>query len=455
MNITFSQAKIKGEERKTVLATVQGEVQQAALAAIRPVLQSYLEMELSAKLGRERYAPRTVSNQIQLLDWECAGCGCREAQQFIRDGHYRRQLETGIGHLTDLKVPMIECCRCGHDVVAHWAILEKYKRFWLDLDHRILFEGGLTRSLRQLSEQLAISLNSPVGLRSLEERFKQLEPLLQQSRQQTLEAIPPVVQFDGIWFCLQTQTGQVKVDKKGRKRPVHQGARRVVLVALGLWPDGRHQILDWHIAVEESQEEWETLLNRLYERGLLPEQGLKAIIRDGGNGLGEAVAVVYGNKVVDQRCIFHKLQNVSKACQKVAKEDKEGRARRRQLMAEASAVYQAGSAAEALVRLEGWKAKWGEQEPKAAATFERDFEKTVAYYQLEEKLWSLARTTSRLERTNRELRRKFRQVGAYGSEEGATTGIYLQVERLNGQWRRERWWEVSNSLLCDLLDLNP
>ena len=44
----------------------------------------------------------------------------------------------------------------------------------------------------------------------------------------------------------------------------------------------------------------------------------------------------------------------------------------------------------------------------------------------------LARTTSLLERTNRELRRKFRQVGSFGSEIGAKVAVYLQVSRLNG-----------------------
>jgi len=55
------------------------------------------------------------------FDWQCA-----------HDGHYRRSLETGWGHLDELRVPMVECQRCQHDVVAQFAILDKYQRFWLD-----------------------------------------------------------------------------------------------------------------------------------------------------------------------------------------------------------------------------------------------------------------------------------------------------------------------------------
>src|SRR5260370_761888 len=73
-----------------------------------------------------------VSGQPRLIDWHCAFCGASDANQFTRDGHYQRSLETGWGHLDKLRVPMVECLGCQHDVVAHFAILEKYQRFWLD-----------------------------------------------------------------------------------------------------------------------------------------------------------------------------------------------------------------------------------------------------------------------------------------------------------------------------------
>jgi hypothetical protein len=37
-----------------------------------------------------------------------------------------------VGQLDVVRVPLLECQRCEHDVVAHFAILEKYQRFWLD-----------------------------------------------------------------------------------------------------------------------------------------------------------------------------------------------------------------------------------------------------------------------------------------------------------------------------------
>ncbi len=45
----------------------------------------------------------------------------------------------------------------------------------------------------------------------------------------------------------------------------------------------------------------------------------------------------------------------------------------------------------------------------------------------------VVRTTSLLERTNRELRRKFRQVGCFSSPQGAEVAVYIQVTRLNAE----------------------
>jgi hypothetical protein len=138
VSITFSQGKLQAEERKTILQTVQKLAKAAALNAIRPVLKGFLEAEVTAKLGRAKGVYRQISSIARAIDWRCASCGCTDANQFSRDGHYRRNVETGWGHLEDLQVPMLECHKCQHDVICSFTILEKFRRFWLDLDQDVL-----------------------------------------------------------------------------------------------------------------------------------------------------------------------------------------------------------------------------------------------------------------------------------------------------------------------------
>ena len=138
MSISFSQGKLQAEERQTILQTVQKQAKAAALNAIRPVLAGFLEAEVTAKLGRAKGEPRQVSSAQRAIDWQCACCGCTDANQFTRDGQDLRNLETGWGHLQDLQVPRLSCQQCQHDVICTFAILEKEQRFWLDLDQDVL-----------------------------------------------------------------------------------------------------------------------------------------------------------------------------------------------------------------------------------------------------------------------------------------------------------------------------
>jgi putative transposase len=456
MSIQFVAGKLEGEARTTVIQAVQRQLQEGVLGAIRPLLTEFCEAEVSAKLGREKRTLRRVSAEVREIDWYCGHCGCRDANQFTRDGHYRRALETGWGHVEGLQVPMLECQCCGHDVICTYTILEKYRRFWLDLAQQALFGSGLCQSLRQLSQQWSAVLGSSVSLRTINERINRIEPLLRQARSAPISDVPAVVQCDGIWLREQTQTETVKRDKRGRKRKKRKGKKVVLLVALGLWTDGsgKREILDWQVADGESKAAWEPFVHRLWERGLRPENGLQAVIRDGCGELGEAIAWVYGSTVLEQRCIFHKLRNVSDKC----REELKGEAHketRKQLIEQASAIYQAESAQEARERLAAFAQQWQAHAPKTVATLERDFEQTIAYYALDGVTRELIRTTSLLERTNRELRRKFRQVCCFGSPTGAEVAIYIQVKRLNARWSKHTWWEASRSLYFDLLNLDP
>ncbi len=125
MSISCSQAKLKGAERKAILQAIETQMQQVIIEGVTQVLQEFLEQEVTTKLGRPKRSPRRISSQARPIDWQCAYCGCTDANQFTRDDHYRRSLETGWGHLDVVRVPMLECQRCEHDVVAQFALVEK------------------------------------------------------------------------------------------------------------------------------------------------------------------------------------------------------------------------------------------------------------------------------------------------------------------------------------------
>lgn len=172
MSIAVSISHLQGKERKEIIATVQQHAKKAALEAIQPILTEFLEAEVEIKLGRKKGANRQISSQKREIEWKCGYCGGPDANQLMRDGHYKRSLETGWGHIQGLRVPMLECQPCHHDVICRFSILEKYSRFWLDLDQDVLFSSGLGQSLRVISERWSEQVGGNVGLRTINERIK-------------------------------------------------------------------------------------------------------------------------------------------------------------------------------------------------------------------------------------------------------------------------------------------
>ena len=132
----------------------------------------------------------------------------------------------------------------------------------------------------------------------------------------------------------------------------------------------------------------------------------------------------------------HKLQNVRRAVQGAPEMTREERRERRQaVLRDAIEVYQGKDEAEIRRRLAEFRATWAEAEPKAVATLERDFAQTVAYLPAPEcarkegQEWrgECLRTTSPLERVQRQFRQKARQVVVAHSAKGAEANTELVI----------------------------
>ena len=244
--------------------------------------------------------------------------------------------------------------------------------------------------------------------------------------------------LDGIWVKLLEPTGEWYVDKKGRRRQRMKKREFPLLVALGVDPvSGERWLLDWEKGREEDEESWRKLLERLLARGVSSERGLELFVHDGSAGLEKAFEMVYfGAGVERQRCIFHKLRNVSRD---VAGEEgmsrKERREHRKEVVEGAAKVYRGKDEAEIRARLEAFQSKWADKEPKAVATLGRDFDRTLAYLTVLERArrrgeeWRLEclRATSSLERVQRHFRQKARQVVIFHSEKGVDAAMQLVI----------------------------
>jgi hypothetical protein len=384
-------------------------------------LNAYLDAWVTEGLERVWYERR--EHIRGLCRFECQRCGSRLRRHFTRHGYRRRRLTLALGTLA-LQLPRL-VCTCGGSVRLHLPGLRPGQRLGDDLTGLVQHWAHLAYSLRGLKAELDNTLQTSLGLRSLNDRLRQVAAQVPAWYERWLEDVPPVVVLDAVWLTLLRETPEFRRDRRGRRRRVKARVRLPVMVALGVWPeDGRSAVLDWELGdgPGEDQASWLRLLYRLEERGLRAQRGLSLFIHDGADGLMAALRQAFA-EVPHQRCVFHKLRNVWQAV--VLPEDRspdDRRAYRRTLIRQAARIWQAPSEAEAWRRYHTFCADWRDEQPAAVLTLQRQFTDTLTFYTPLERhrLWSAChvRSTSRLERLNRKVRARMRRAGAFHSKLG-------------------------------------
>lgn len=426
-------------ERRERQRELQKQVDAILPDLLRQTLETTLQEEVTALLGREKSARRDVDDRTE-VEACCNRCQTRYRAQFYRDGFYPRSLLT-FEAWVPIKVPRLRCV-CGGVGDFSSAYLEPYGRLWFDLEERARELAGLCLSLRDSVEVLAWRNRQPLAISTLNQRVVQAADLARAFHQGEFTRVPAVLMLDGIWLKVLVPTEEEYLDRQGRRRKRTKLRKYPVLVAYGVNPlSGERWILDWERGEEEDQASWQRLLERLWERGLRAEKGLRLIVHDGGAGLTKALEMVdFGPEVGDQRCIFHKLQNVRRDVQGTPEMTREERRERRQaVLRDVSAIYHGEDETEVRGRLAEFRTKWAASEPKAVATLERDFDQTLTYLTVQERArregqeWrrECLRTTSPLERVQRQFRQRARQVMVAHSEKGAEANIELVIYHRN------------------------
>jgi len=426
----------RGEFCQQQQALLHEAISSAITPEVSRVFNHALCAEVTALLGRDKGKHRASATATH-SSLHCAVCGRQETLDFVRKGYYQRELLTQWG-VAPLAIPRVKCV-CGRSPTIPFSLLPVYDRLWSDMDALSLEFVALSLSLRSTVTVLERTSGQAISIGTVQRRVKRTVRLTVHEMQQKLFISPPVILLDALWGTVMVETGERKRDKKGRLRKVKRGKRIPVLVALGMDPQtGETRVLAWVRGVAEGIEDWTRLLTALHERGVHWRSGLRLFVHDGCAALETALGIVDVGPVRGQRCIFHKLRNVGRdvmGSEGMSRTEK--RERIKAVLADASAVYKATSAREAREHAAAFRATWEAREPKAVATLERDFEQTLTCYAVQEEAretgetWSLQylRTTSALERLNRDLRSKWRQAGAFGSEDGQTGAFGLVIKR--------------------------
>ena len=251
-----------------VKTAVCQQVRQTVITTVQHVIEQALEEELRAYLGLARYERRPWGRP----------------PESTRSGTYRRALLTQYGGIPNLRVPKL---RRGNGALS-WQTITRYERCWGPLLDQHILGYCLGLSLRDLQEMMHVTLGEVMSLAACNRLVWTVQEQVQTCKNMPLEAPPPIVVVDGMWVKIAYPTGKINADSLGRCRRATHKQKRVVLSALGVWPDGHWEIVHWQIATGETAETWQTFFGQLSAKGIT-QATTALVVSDGAKGLESAL----------------------------------------------------------------------------------------------------------------------------------------------------------------------
>ncbi len=195
-----------------------------------------------------------------------------------------------------------------------------------------------------------------------------------------------------------------------------------MLIASGVKPDGKREILGVSVALSEQEVHWRTFLQSLVARGLC---GLHLIISDAHAGLKQARQAVFGS-IPWQRCQFHLQQNAQAY---VPRQDMKA-----EVAADIRAIFNAPNRIEADALLTKTVQRYAKRSPKLAEWLEINLPEGLTVFDFPDTHRRLIRTTNGLERLNKEIKRRTRVVGIFPNEHACLRLVTALAMECSDEW---------------------
>jgi transposase-like protein len=419
----------------STIAQVKQQVERIWVASFQTDLADTLAAHLRrhALLGVQAALESALVEELE-THRQCARAQHHDAS-LQRSGTYTRRVLTSHGFIPDLHVPKL---RSGN-AERRWHVLTRYHLAMPLLLDQALYLYTLGLSIRDLQEALYVLFGQVLSRAAVNRVTLAAQSPMQQWRERPISDTPPILIVDGVWGQVLQPTGATFLDQSGHERREMRGQDQVILTVMGVWPSGRHQILHYQLAAAEDTAAWSDLVAALIERGL-DASAVQLVVSDGSTGLPAALATHLPH-AKQQRCVVHKIRGLERAfcyrsltttdplTQEPLTHEAARRLRRQQLTTEAHAIFEAPTRAEAEARLAQFRRIWGTVEPEVVRLLSKDVDACLTFYQCDQSLHPLIRSTNLLERFFREFRTKADEIGAFPNDLSCLVVFHLIVIR--------------------------
>ncbi len=208
-----------------------------------------------------------------------------------------------------------------------------------------------------------------------------------------------------------------------------------ILLAYGINPEGKREILGASASLSEAEVHWREFLKHLQSRGI---HGIRLGISDDHPGLKSARMAVFPS-LPWQRCQFHLAQNAQAYAPKQSMKLEIAEVMRE--------IFNSPNIEMAREMARRGVEKYVKRAPEFSKWLEANIEEGLTVFQFPKEHWKKIRTSNGMERLNREIKRRTRVAVLFPNKESAlrlVTGVIFEIHE---EWITGRQYLDMNPLL--------
>jgi transposase-like protein len=378
---------------------------------MKSALERMLNTEMDVHLGR-RAAPVTEVEPSVAETTPATEPAAIQRHSNRRNGRSQKTVQGDQGELT-IATPR------DRNGTFEPQLIGKHQRRVPGFDEKILTlyaKGMTTRDIQEIVREL---YGVEVSATLVSEITADLDQEVTAWRTRSIDAVWPIVYFDGIVVHVRGENGRV--------------SQHTIYVALGVNLDGRKELLGLWLSQNEGAKFWLACLTDLKSRGL---QDIFVACIDGLSGFPEAIHAAYPRTRV-QLCIVHLVRA---ALRYVNTEDSKA------VIADLKKIYRAATPVEAEQALEEFAHAWDAKYPTIAKMWRAKWPDIVTFFDFPPPIRKVIYTTNAIESVNSMIRKFTRNRKIYPNEESAIKLIYMAIHEASKKWTMpiHHWKEALN-----------
>jgi len=384
---------------------------------MKAALERMLNTEMDVHLGRKASVPLEggVESSVEpplISEPTTPAAGSSQHSTNRRNGRSRKTVRADLGEMT-IATPR------DRDGTFEPQVVGKYQRHVPGFDEKILAmyaKGMTTRDIQELVQELYGVEVSPV---LISEITADLDQEVQAWRSRPLEAVWPIVYFDGIVVHVRGVNGRV--------------SQHTMYVALGVNLEGRKELLGLWLGESEGAKFWLSVMTDMKNRGL---RDIFVACIDGLSGFAEAIHAAFPQARV-QLCIVHLVRA---ALRYVSHEDG------KEVIADLKKIYTAATVLEAEQELENFAQAWDRKYPTISKMWRAKWTDIIAIFDFPPAIRKAIYTTNAIESVNSVIRKFTRNRKIYPNEESAVKLVFMAIREAAKKWTMpiHHWKEALN-----------